>query len=81
MRYFCRLVTPPKGVILDPYMGSGTTGKGAVLEGFDFFGIERESPHFKVAEARITNYEDLEDYSEDIETGVAQLTLDSLDIS
>ena len=38
MRYLCRLVTPPGGVVLDPFMGSGSTGKGAVLEGFKFIG-------------------------------------------
>ena len=42
MRYLCRLVTPPGGLILDPFMGSGSTGKAAVLEGFRFIGIERD---------------------------------------
>lgn len=42
MRYLCRLVTPPGGVVLDPFMGSGSTGKGAVLEGFKFIGIDRD---------------------------------------
>jgi DNA modification methylase len=55
MRYLCRLVTPPGGVILDPYMGSGSTGKAAAIEGFDFIGIERDPDYFKIAEARITN--------------------------
>lgn len=41
MRWLCRLVTPPGGVVLDPFMGSGTTGCAAVLEGFDFIGCER----------------------------------------
>jgi DNA modification methylase len=54
MRYLCRLVTPPGGVILDPYMGSGSTGKAAVAEDFKFLGIEREAEYFKIAEARIT---------------------------
>jgi len=53
MRYLCRLVTPPNGVVLDPFMGSGSTGKAAVLEGFRFIGIERETEYFKIAEARI----------------------------
>lgn len=53
MRYLCRLITPKGGVILDPYMGSGTTGIGAKLEGFDFIGIEREEEYIKIAKARI----------------------------
>lgn len=53
MRYLCRLVTPPKGIVLDPFMGSGSTGKAALLEGFDFIGIEREAEYIKIAEARI----------------------------
>lgn len=53
MRYLCRLVTPPKGLILDPFAGSGSTGKAAVLEGFRFVGIELEAEHVEIARARI----------------------------
>jgi DNA modification methylase len=53
MRYLCRLVTPPGGTVLDPFMGSGSTGKAAVLEGFNFIGIEREAEYVEIAEARI----------------------------
>jgi len=53
MRYLCRLITPPNGTVLDPFMGSGTTGIGAILEGFDFIGIEMEEEYLKIAEARI----------------------------
>jgi site-specific DNA-methyltransferase (adenine-specific) len=53
MRYLCRLVTPPGGVVLDPFMGSGSTGKGAVLEGFNFIGIEQNAEYIKIAKARI----------------------------
>lgn len=53
MRYLCRLVTPPGGTVLDPYTGSGSTGKAAVLEGFRFLGIEREAEYVAVARARI----------------------------
>jgi site-specific DNA-methyltransferase (adenine-specific) len=53
MRYLCRLVTPPGGIVLDPFMGSGSTGKAAMLEGFDFIGIERDPEYVKIAEARI----------------------------
>jgi site-specific DNA-methyltransferase (adenine-specific) len=53
MRYLCRLVTPPGGVVLDPFMGSGSTGKAAILEGFQFIGIEREAEYVEIAKARI----------------------------
>lgn len=55
MAYLCRLVTPPGGVILDPFMGSGSTGKAAVLQGFRFVGIEREAEYLDIARARIQN--------------------------
>ncbi len=53
MRYLCRLVTPPGGVVLDPFTGSGSTGKAATLEGFLFIGIEREAEYVEIAKARI----------------------------
>ena len=53
MRYLCRLVTPPGGVVLDPFMGSGSTGKAAVLEGFRFIGCELSAEYLAIAEARI----------------------------
>ena len=53
MRYLCRLVTPPEGIVLDPFMGSGSTGKAAVMEGFQFIGIEREAEYLQIAKARI----------------------------
>ena len=53
MRYLCRLVTPPGGAVLDPYMGSGSTGKAAMLKGFRFIGIEKERESFDIATARI----------------------------
>jgi site-specific DNA-methyltransferase (adenine-specific) len=46
-------VTPPGGTVLDPFMGSGSTGKAAILEGFNFIGIEREAESFQIANARI----------------------------
>lgn len=54
MRWLCRLITPPGGVVLDPFMGSGSTGRGAVIEGFRFIGIEREEAYVAIARARIT---------------------------
>ena len=53
MRYLCRLVTPPGGVVLDPFCGSGSTGKAAMLEGFHFIGIEREEAYCEIAAKRI----------------------------
>lgn len=53
MRYLCRLITPPSGTILDPFTGSGSTGKAAILEGFNFIGIELDPDYIKIAEARI----------------------------
>jgi hypothetical protein len=53
MRYLCRLVTPPSGTVLDPFMGSGSTGKAAMMEGFAFVGIEREAEYIDIAKARI----------------------------
>ena len=53
MRYLCRLVTPPNGTVLDPFTGSGSTGKAAVLEGFNFLGIEQSAEYVEIAKARI----------------------------
>lgn len=55
MEYLIKLVTPKGGVVLDPFMGSGSTGKAAIRNGFDFIGIEREEEYLKIAEARIKN--------------------------
>lgn len=53
MRYLVRLVTPPNGIVLDPFMGSGSTGKAAVLEGFRFIGIELDEHYTEIAARRI----------------------------
>lgn len=53
MRYLCRLVTPPGGLVLDPFAGSGSTGKAAIAEGFQFTGIELDPIYAAIAEARI----------------------------
>lgn len=53
MQYLCRLVTPPGGIVLDPFMGSGSTGKGAIHEDMKFVGIEREETYLNIATARI----------------------------
>lgn len=53
MAYLCRLVTPPGGVVLDPFMGSGSTGKAALREGFGFIGCEMSPEYMAIASARI----------------------------
>lgn len=53
MRWLCRLVTPPGGIVLDPFMGSGSTGKAALIEGFSFVGIEQDAEYIEIARARI----------------------------
>ena len=58
MTYLCRLITPPNGIVLDPFMGSGSTGISALLEGFRFCGMEMDNDYFKIAEARINSYEE-----------------------
>jgi len=56
MQYLVRLVTPPNGIVLDPFVGSGTTGIACKLEGFNFVGLEQDIEYCKIAEARIKNY-------------------------
>jgi len=55
MRYLCKLVTPPAGTVLDPFMGSGSTGKAARMEGFGFIGIEQDAEYIDIARARIAH--------------------------
>jgi DNA modification methylase len=56
MRWITRLVTPPGGLVLDPFAGSGSTGIAAMLEGRRFLGIEREREYVQVARARLTHW-------------------------
>jgi DNA modification methylase len=53
MRWLVRLVTQTNGIVLDPFMGSGSTGKACMLEGFRFIGIEREAEYVEIAKARL----------------------------
>ena len=53
MRSLCRLVTPEGGTVLDPFMGSGSTGKAAMLDGFGFVGIEKEAEYVEIARKRV----------------------------
>lgn len=64
MQYLVRLVTPPNGVVLDPFCGSGTTGIACKLEGFQFVGMEQDAEYCKIAEARIMNW--VEDAEEEV---------------
>ncbi len=57
LRWLARLVTPPGGVVLDPFTGSGSTGAACALEGFRFVGVEREPEYVEIARARIAHWE------------------------
>jgi len=61
MQYLVRLVTPKDGICLDPFMGSGSTGKACVAEGFDFIGIELDEQYCEIAKARIKHAEKLKE--------------------
>lgn len=76
MAYLCRLVTRPGGVVLDPFMGSGSTGKACMREGFQFIGIEREASYLAIAEARIAHaLECAEADAEEASASAAQLDI------
>ena len=64
MKYLCRLVTPKGGIVLDPFMGSGSTGMAAKDEGFDFIGIEREKEYFEICKSRIEKSSPLMEFFE-----------------
>jgi len=53
MAYLCRLITPPNGLVLDPFNGSGSTGKAAIREGFRYVGIEQDPEYADIARERI----------------------------
>ena len=54
-RQLVRLVTPPGGLVLDPFTGSGSTGKAAILEGFDFVGVELTEDYLPIIEGRLSH--------------------------
>ena len=64
MKYLCRMVTPKGGTVLDPFMGSGSTGCAAKDEGFNFIGIEKEKEYFDIADARIKVTSPLSEFME-----------------
>jgi len=76
MRYLCRLVTRPGGVVLDPFMGSGSTGRAALCERMRFVGIELYEEYFKLSQGRIAGFVD-DDCDDDNQASAArrQMTL------
>lgn len=75
MRYLCRLVTPPGGVVLDPFTGSGTCGMAALLESFRYLGCELEEAHGAIARARIGHPLRIELEERATPSGAAQMAL------
>ena len=59
MRHLCRLITPPGGIVLDMFMGSGSTGCAALLEGFRFIGFDQSEEYVRIARARIHHWENV----------------------
>jgi site-specific DNA-methyltransferase (adenine-specific) len=59
MEYLIKLVTPPQGTVLDPFTGSGSTGKAAILQGFDFIGIEMTEEYLPIIEGRLKHAEQI----------------------
>ena len=57
MEYLVKLVTPPNGTVLDPFTGSGSTGKAAILNGFSFIGIELTEDYLPIIDARLKHAE------------------------
>ena len=69
MSYLCRLITPPGGIVLDPFNGSGSTGCSAVLEGFKYIGIELDEQYCEISRKRIQYYNNQDNGVERVETG------------
>ena len=65
MRYLIKLVTPPNGIVLDPFTGSGSTGKAAILEGYNFIGIELTEEYFPIIEGRLRHAQETLDNKAD----------------
>lgn len=65
MRYLIKLVTPPGGTVLDPFTGSGSTGKAAILEGFEFVGIELTEDYIPIIEGRLKHAEETVNQTEE----------------
>jgi DNA modification methylase len=67
MRYLVRMITPPNGIVLDPFNGSGTTGVACKVEGFNYVGIELDAEYCKISEARIEGWKSEIEMPETIE--------------
>lgn len=67
MSYLVKMITPPNGTVLDPFMGSGSTGIASKLNGFDFVGCELDDEYIKIAESRINSFEKYEEFLTDEE--------------
>lgn len=74
MRWLCRLVTPPGGTVLDPFMGSGSTGIAAVREGFRFVGVEQDPDYFDIASRRIAHAVQLVEQEPDLVREITKAT-------
>jgi site-specific DNA-methyltransferase (adenine-specific) len=67
MQYLVKMITPPNGIVLDPFCGSGTTGVACKLEGYIFVGMEQDPEYTKIAQSRIKNYIEIpDDYKEEV---------------
>jgi DNA modification methylase len=77
MRWLCRLVTPPGGIILDPFCGSGSTGKAAMLEGFRFIGADIGEDNVKVSSLRVEAAERKSDQKEFLQEDLPNLISDN----
>ena len=75
MQYLVKMITPPNGIVLDPFCGSGTTGVACKIDGFQFIGLEQDPEYTKIAEARISNYKDDTIKKKDDNNQKDQLTL------
>jgi site-specific DNA-methyltransferase (adenine-specific) len=71
MSYLIKLVTPPGGTVLDPFTGSGSTGKAAILDGFDFVGIEMTEEYLPIIEGRLAYAEKV--FAENLDTETEKL--------
>ena len=72
MRYLVRLVTPKGGVVMDPFMGSGSTGVAALNEDFRFVGIEMDEVYFEIAKQRVNSHKDFSEFFEEKEKSKAR---------
>lgn len=84
MRWLCRLITPPDGIVIDPFTGSGSTGIAAVREGFRFIGIEKSPEYFEIAcervAAAVQQLEEMPDLVRQVDRAVAQIRAQQFDL-